>query len=330
MATGFKKREVSAARAAVVEAVAASAPIVGNARMGASDPNLGSSQGASKPSVQNLGSSQDRSGAYQVGMVYDVPLSLIKSNPVNPRAVYTSAAVDAMAMSLSTSGQRIAATGFLDDDGRIALIEGETRLRGARAAGLSTLRIEVRPRPAGERELYEEARAANVERRDQTPLDDALKWRELLDRKVYPSQAALAKALSIGEDQVSRTLSLANLPQRVILAAAEPPDLMNLKMLNALREYWEVQGDDAVIDLIAEAAKSGLGYRDVVARRKFAAKGPVRRPRAVREPIAFRGAKGEIKTFEEDGRVELSIKGLDYDAAADLVAKLIALFSKEA
>ena len=97
MATGFKKREVSAARAAVVEAVAASAPIVGNARMGASDPNLGSSQGASKPSVQNLGSSQDRSGAYQVGMVYDVPLSLIKSNPVNPRAVYTSAAVDAMA-----------------------------------------------------------------------------------------------------------------------------------------------------------------------------------------------------------------------------------------
>ena len=204
MATGFKKREVSADRVAAVESVSANIPIVGDPRMAPSEIGLADTRAVHiSPGV---GSSQDRTAApsdYQVGNVYDVPVGLIKSNPFNPRAVYTTTAVDNMAISLSTSGQRISATGYIDDQGSITLIEGETRLRGARAAGLATLRIEIRPRPASDRELYEEARAANVERREQTPLDDAIKWKELLAKKVYQTQPALAKSLGL-----ARTMSV--------------------------------------------------------------------------------------------------------------------------
>lgn len=329
MAIGFKKREVSVDRVAAVESATVGVPIIGDVRI----PSI---EGTSIHLTQQLasesakvGSSQEHSTAtlqYVVGKVFDVPVGLIRSNPFNPRAVYTSTAVDAMAESLKASGQRISATAYVDDQGGVTLIEGETRLRAARTAGLPTLRIEFRPRPTSDRSLYEEARAANVERRDQTPLDDAIKWKELLARKIYPTQVALAKALGLSEDHVSRTLALANLSNRVIHTVAENSELLNHKMLNAIREYWEVQGDESTLELILEVAKNGLGYRDVTTRRKAAEKGPVKRPRSSREVLSYKGAKGELKTFEEEGRMEFTLKGLTPEVTHELTVKLIALF----
>ncbi|MBL3921579.1 chromosome partitioning protein ParB, partial [Bacteroides thetaiotaomicron] len=87
-------------------------------------------------------------------------------------------------------------------------------------------------------------------------------WKELIGKKIYPTQAALAKALNLGEDHVSRTMSLAQLPSKVVHAVAEYPELLSLKMLNAIREFWEVKGEEETLALISEAAKSGMGYRD--------------------------------------------------------------------
>jgi len=334
MATGFKKREVSIDRVTAVESATAGVPIIGDVRIPSLEPPSTSVSGYAPPEIAKVGSSQDRHDRsagtphYMVGNVYDVPVGLVKSNPFNPRAVYTNTAVDDMSKSLKSTGQRISATAYVDDQGGVTLIEGETRLRGARSAGLPTLRIEFRPHPTSDRSLYEEARAANVERRDQTPLDDAIKWKELLAKKVYPTQVALAKALELSEDHVSRTLALANLPNRVIHTVAENTELLNHKMLNAIREYWEVLGDESTLELILEVAKNGLGYRDVTSRRKAAEKGPVKRPRSTREVLRYHGAKGELKTFEEEGRMEFTLKGLTPEVAQELTTKLMALFPK--
>ena len=334
MASGFKKRVVSADRVAAVETAAASAPIIGDPRI-AVPPRHAAKQDETPlhdEAHQYVSSNQVRhahAGGYEVGMVYEVPVGLVNSNPFPPRAIYTTTAIETMAASLANNGQRISATGYLGDNGEVVLIEGETRLRGARLSALPTLRIEIKSRPNSDRELYEEARSANVERNDQTPLDDAVRWKELIAKKVYPSQAAIAKALGIGEDYVSRTCNLSVLPSRIIQVVAEIPELLSLKMLNAIREYWEVKGDESTLELIFEAAKTGMGYRDVVTRRKAAAKGPIKRPRSTREKLSFRGAQGELKTFEEDGRVELSLKGLTIESAQDLTEKIMTLFPKE-
>ncbi|KWH59353.1 MULTISPECIES: ParB/RepB/Spo0J family partition protein [Burkholderia] len=321
MAT-FKKKTVAVERVAAVEDAASMAPIVGDPRMA---PPVAT---VSPLRAGEVGSSQEPA-RYEIGRTYEVPVGKIKSNSVNPRAIYTASSVSEMAESLAARGQGQAASAYQDEAGDLVLIDGERRLRGARTAGLPTLRLEIRPKPASERELYEEARAANVERKDQSPLDDAIKWKELISRKIYPTQAALAKALKLGEDHVSRTLSLAQLPSKIVQAAAEYPELLSLKMLNAIREFWEVKGEEETLDLISEAAKSGMGYRDVAARRKAAAKGTVRRPRSTREQLTFRGAKGEFKSFEEDGRIELKLKGLAPDVAAEISEKILALFPKE-
>ncbi|CAG2382785.1 MULTISPECIES: ParB/RepB/Spo0J family partition protein [Burkholderia] len=321
MAT-FKKKAVAVERVAAVEDAASLAPIVGDPRMAPPVATISQLRGG------GVGSSQEPP-RYEIGQTYEVPVGKIKSNSVNPRAIYTASSVSEMAESLAARGQGQSASAYQDEAGDVVLIDGERRLRGARTAGLPTLRLEIRPKPASERELYEEARAANVERKDQSPLDDAIKWKELISRKIYPTQAALAKALRLGEDHVSRTLSLAQLPSKIVQAAAEYPELLSLKMLNAIREFWEVKGEEETLDLIAEAAKSGMGYRDVAARRKAAAKGTVRRPRSTREQLTFRGAKGEFKSFEEDGRIELKLKGLAPDVAAEISEKILALFPKE-
>lgn len=317
MATGFKRREVNLQRVAAAEDIAATAPIVGDPRAVVAYPT------ANEHTEKKVGAIQvSPSEEIVVGKICDVPVERVRSNPFNPRMVYTSTAVDNMATSILKSGQNTCATGFSDDGIHVTLIEGETRLRGTRAAGLPTLRIEIKQRPASDQELYEQAREANVERNEQTVLDDAIRWKDLLAKKIYPSQVALAKALNLGEDHVSRTLSLATLPGRIITTVADHPALLNQRMLNALREFYEVKGEEETIELIFEAVRKELGYRDIVDKRKAAEKGPIKRPRALKDTVSFGGAKGEIKIFEEDGRLQLTLNGLNSDEARAFTEKL--------
>lgn len=319
MATGtvFKRRPVSAEQVATAESAAAVAPIVGDPRIPVTAPPalVPGVAGGPQPPI------------YVLAHVYEVPLERIRSNPLNPRAVYTPQAVDDMAVSLRETGQHVAATGFVEDD-YVVLIEGETRLRGARLAGLKTLRVEIKPKPASEVELYKRARAANVERREQTPLDDAIRWKELLAREVFASQAALAKELNIkgGESTVSRTLQLASLPQPVVLALSEHPSLLTFQMLNALRAYWEGFGDEKTLDYIPLIEKNGWGYRKVTEDASNAQKGPVKRPRGSKEPLTYAGGRGEITIFDGGRRLEVTLKGItDLEKARTFIEGLRAL-----
>lgn len=315
--TVFRRRTVSPEQVEAAETAAAGAPIVGDPRMSP----------VAVPAVAQREPGAAATTLYVLGQVYEVPLERIRSNPVNPRAVYTPQAVDDMAVSLQSSGQHVAATGFVDEEA-VVLIEGETRLRGARLAGLKTLRVEIKKRPESELELYKRARAANVERREQTALDDAIKWKELLAREVFSSQAALAQELGIkgGESTVSRTLQLASLPQPVVFTLSEHPSLLTFQMLNAVRAYWDAFGDEKTLEYIPLIEKNGWGYRKVAEDAANAQKGPVKRPRGSKEPLTYAGGKGEIKVFDGGRRLEVSLKGItDLEKAATFIEGLKAL-----
>jgi ParB family chromosome partitioning protein len=327
---GFKKRVITPEQAQAVAQAAASAPIGGDPRLESAAPAVAQVVRATPIAavVTSHGALHEAGRRYEVGKVEEVPVGLVNSNPFNPRAVYTSSAVDEMVESMSEKGQLQAATAFVDDTGAIVLIEGETRLRAVRALGLPTLRIEFRKRPESDRALYEQARSANFDRNEQTPLDDALKWKEYLAKKLYPSQSALAKALKLGEDHVSRILSLASMSRRVIDALSEEPDLLTAKMLNAIREFWSIKGDDGTLELILEASRTGMGYRDVLAKRKAVEKGPVKRTRSSRESLSFRGGSGELRSFADAGRIEFKLTGLNPQDAEDATAKIMEIFKK--
>jgi ParB family transcriptional regulator, chromosome partitioning protein len=259
---------------------------------------------------------------YVVGMVYDIPVAMLVSNPVGPRSIYTHSDVDDMSLKLQRDGQRQSATAFVNKNGAVTMIDGETRLRAARNLGWTSLRVEIKPMPEDERALYEDARSANSDRRAQSPFDDALRWRDMLNRNVYTNQGDLAKSLNLGDDIISRTVSLTEIPMRVIHIVSEYPEMLRLRMLNAIREFYQIRGEDETIELVNKINKDGLGYRDVIAMRKAAERPPAKRPRSSKEAFTYQGIRGELRVFAEEGRVELAIKGLDGEAVTALHEKI--------
>lgn len=248
----------------------------------------------------------------------DVPLHRLRPNPYPPRTYYHPSAIAEMADSLAKHKQIMAARGYVDENGFVVVIAGETRRRAAPIAGLQTLRVEILPKPENPIEMYKLARAENIDRNAQTPLDDAFAWKKMLNEGMYPTAAALAKDLDVPEDYVSRTLSLCVLPHAVVTACAAYPNLMTSRMLTALREFYEQEGEEKTLALVNEVNEQSLGYREVTARRMAGGRDPAQRARAYREPISYSGAKGDLKTFEKGGRLELKLAGLSAEDSRKL------------
>lgn len=277
---------------------------------------------AAKESLVDVVKTVTASG-YEPGQTYEVPLDRIKANPFNARVLYTSATIASIAQSIQLLGQTTAASGFLDGDA-VVLIDGHRRWKACQHLKLESLRVEIRPHPGDNSKLYLASRTANVEREDQTPLDDALVWKQLLAKKVFPTQVALAKAVGASESEVSRTLSLSELTPKVVEVLAEKPTLLNLKMLNALREFQQSLGEEKTLTLIKNVIRWEWSYRDVEARRKQAAATPAVAQLAY-TPFEFKGAKGSLRFDDKARRVDFHLSGLPSKDYKEMVQQIRAL-----
>lgn len=263
------------------------------------------------------------------GTVVDVPVEELVANPANARRIVSVKALDALVSKLTEHGQLSAALIFYDEKSRPTLIDGHRRVAGAKQLGWTTVRCEVRPQPRSVAELYLHSRSANAQHETQTPLDDALVWTELLEKGVFDSQASLARAVGVQESDVSRTLSLFTLPKTVMLLLVERPHLLTLRMLSAIRGYCQEHGEDAGQKLVIEVDQEGLSARQVE-KRKQAVAAPATRPRADRHAFTWSGVNGEVRRFDKDGRIELTIKRLSPDALQSLEEALLKALAPQA
>lgn len=241
------------------------------------------------------------------GMV-EVALEKLRSNPFNARRVVSQTAIDELASQLKARGQDVAILVYVDKEGQYCLIDGHRRLQAAHLAGLKTLRVDIRPQPASNRALYLASRQANTDREDQSPLDDALGWKMLLEEGTYSTQVELANDVNVSEGVVSRTLGLADLPKTLINQLNERPSLLNLRMLDALRRYHSEAGDDATETFVIEVVKKDLSSRDVDAARAALTKKPISRARSALQQIGYEKGNTTIRRFAGQGRLSIEIK----------------------
>jgi ParB family chromosome partitioning protein len=273
----------------------------------------------------SLAPAQGMRPGYQpaTGQLLDVPLGQLRDNPLNARRVVSQAGLEELATSLTARGQDTAAQGYLDEEGNVYLIDGHRRLEASRIAGKETLRVEIRERPGDEQELYLRSRLANTEREAQTPLDDALAWKLLLEKKIFESQSALCRKLGLEATFVSRTIGLAELPKAIIRMLSERPDLMNLRMLDAIKRFVDSAGEEAAQALILEIDREGLSSRDVDNRRKAAERGPIARQRSDHQLIKYEKGQATIKRFAGQGRVVVEVSQVAEEADVEhLVSKI--------
>lgn len=262
--------------------------------------------------------------------VVSLPIEALVSNPANARRLVSVAALDALVDSLRAHGQVTSVLVFYDEKGRPTMLDGHRRVAGGRQLGWTHIRCEVRPRPKSLKEMYLYSRVANADHETQTPLDDALVWKDLLARSVFPSQSALALAVGVSDSEVSRTLALTELPKTLMLMLVEKPHLLNLRMLSAMQTYLKRHGQDQAEALLYDIEKHSLSARQVERRTQQESSGPVTRPRADRHEFNWSGKKGELRRFDADGRIELSIKNLDAAALQALEDALLKALTAQA
>ncbi|MDP9607809.1 ParB/RepB/Spo0J family partition protein [Streptomyces hygroscopicus] len=153
----------------------------------------------------------------------EVILDLLAFNPYNPREELTR--IEETAKSLKAKGQLqplavVSRHAFLEvhpekeraiGQAKYVVVDGNRRLAAARAAGLTSLRIDVNDSLAESRSnILESSLVANIHRVDVPPLDQAKAIQELLN--VYKSQTELAKRLGKSGAWVSQRLALLELP----------------------------------------------------------------------------------------------------------------------
>ena len=250
------------------------------------------------------------------GVIVNVALHLIVENKYNARSFYRTAEVDELALSMSKNGQLVAVSGWVQD-GKIRIQDGQKRWRGARAANMPYLRVELKevPNPL---DSYLISREMNQTRSDQTVLDDAVRWKDLLAEGIFANQEAIADSVGISGGTVSKILSINHIPEKFLIRMKEHKSTSGLRVAYELVLMFKnesVQNDSVDIDVLFDEVFEKIikkemtvnQVRDLV-QSKFAQKKT--RVSSTARDLVFGKSKGKMKIFESRGQVDFSVSGL--------------------
>lgn len=254
-----------------------------------------------------------------VGSVAHIALHLIGETNSNARVFYLASDIDKTATSMQKGGQLSIATGWIEG-GKILLKDGQKRARSARAGGLPYLKIEIVP-PPPRRQAYLESRKMNTERSDQTSLDDAIRWFELLKDGTFKDQSDLATEVELSVPTVSKTLAINDIPMRLLHRMKESPITSSLRVAYEIsrifskdaKEIRPLDGDQAEIiggEIIDEVIKKELSSTATKAliEAKFGEK--KRRTRSEVREVRYGETRGQLKIASEKGTLDLSFRDL--------------------
>jgi ParB family chromosome partitioning protein len=142
-----------------------------------------------------------------------VPIDLLFPNPNQPRRDFPEAALADLAASIRQRGviQPLIVRPRREGAG-YEIVAGERRWRAAQIAQVHDLPVIVRD--LTDTEVLEVAIIENIQRADLNPVEEALAYRQLMDRFGH-TQERLAEALSKSRSHIANLLRLLNLPEEV-------------------------------------------------------------------------------------------------------------------
>ncbi|MBU9697862.1 ParB/RepB/Spo0J family partition protein [Rhodobacteraceae bacterium HSP-20] len=141
-----------------------------------------------------------------------VPVERLVPNPNQPRRDFQPEALQELASSIRSRG--VIQPLIVRDmgDGRYEIVAGERRWRAAQLAQVHELPVIIRE--FTDSEVIEVAIIENIQRADLNAIEEALAFRQLMDRFGH-SQEKLAEALSKSRSHIANLLRLLNLPEDV-------------------------------------------------------------------------------------------------------------------
>ena len=143
-----------------------------------------------------------------------VPVEQLHPNPDQPRRHFAAEALAELSASIRVKGviQPLIVRSIPDRSGHFEIVAGERRWRAAQMAQLHELPVVVRK--LSDAEVLEIAIIENIQRADLNPLEEALGFRQLMDRFGH-TQERLATELGKSRSHIANLLRLLQLPEEV-------------------------------------------------------------------------------------------------------------------
>jgi ParB family chromosome partitioning protein len=202
------------------------------------------------------------SAVADAGELRELPVSLVKPNPSQPRTRFDPEALAALASSIETSGVVQPLLVRPLHDGSYELVAGERRWRAAQEAGLDKVPAIVRDSEQAER--LQVALIENMVREDLNPIEEARACAALVE-ELEVSKEELARRVGRSRPAISNLIRLLDLPDEALelLQAGELSEGHGKALLSA-------RDNDVRRRLARDAARHGWSVRETENRAKLA------------------------------------------------------------
>ncbi|QHQ36604.1 ParB/RepB/Spo0J family partition protein [Algicella marina] len=245
----------------------------------------------------------------------ELPIDVIEPNPDQPRRMFREEALEELAASIREKGviQPVIVRPHPSKNGHYQIVAGERRWRAAQRASIHNLPVVIRD--LTDTEVLELAIVENVQRADLNPMEEALGYRQLMDRFGH-TQEKLAASLGKSRSHIANILRLLTLPE-VVQA------MVNTGALSAGHARALIGAEDPVA-LAQHVVDRGLSVRQTEALAKGAKVSSGRRLAAVPDKDAdTRALEADlsahlrmsvtIRHISKSGDGEITIKYKDLD-----------------
>ncbi len=183
-----------------------------------------------------------------------IPVEDISPNPEQPRRVFAQSALEELAASIREKGiiQPLIVRPDPADSSRFQIVAGERRWRAAQIAQLHDLPAIIRH--FNDTEVLEVAIIENIQRADLNAIEEALGYRQLMDRFGH-TQEQLARAMGKSRSHLANMMRLLQLPDDI-------QAMLQRGELSAGHARALLTADDP-IGLARRIVREGLSVRDV-------------------------------------------------------------------
>jgi len=279
-----------------------------------------------RPPEQALSFSAESAETESARPLVRILLTQLHDNPLNARRIYDPAVVQERAASIATHGQKTPGLAAPDPSrpGHYILIDGHYRKRALASAGKLEMECFVE-NDLSDLDFYRLSFMLNEQRSDQSALDNAIAWRQLLDDGKVQKEEDICELTGISAGTVNKTLALLRLPESVLGVMRERPNAIGIAAGYELTLYFKLAGEDRTRDLATRIMTDGLSSREVESIRKQAQEGKSRKVNEISRQYKIRTDGGQLLgTIKEwdSGRVMLDVQLSDRGAREALVEAL--------
>ncbi len=249
---------------------------------------------------------------YIKGRIYKIEVGLLQPDPQQPRKHFDPEAINELTASVRKLGVLQPVLFRRDDQGALFLVAGERRLIASQRAGLTKI-----PGIYVEGKYREISLVENILRENLTPVEEAEGMKLLMAEEGY-SQTQLAEMLGKTQSSVSKTMTIANLPEDILAQVRGNPNIPKTMLLEAASARTE-KGMRTVFN------------RYMIREAKKAAAATAAKPRSsheaaiINQVVLFQDKlfKVDLSNWNEENRQDLAVALQDVRAAADRLLREI-------